>query len=94
MTFAHPKHFRRLQTAQRAAPVTTDRLDDPGHSDLRQHPTPPVAPNQTDRVLRNADIPCAMDTGSALDLSGHDLRDTMVWLRQVPADELAHPRRL
>jgi hypothetical protein len=32
---AHPQHLRRLDAAQRPAPMASDRRDDPGHSDLR-----------------------------------------------------------
>jgi hypothetical protein len=58
---AHPQHLRRFQAAQRPAPPSADRLDDPRHPYLRQHPTPPARPNRTDRVLRNPDIPRATD---------------------------------
>jgi hypothetical protein len=32
---AHPQRLRRLDAAQRPTPIASDRLDDPGHSDLR-----------------------------------------------------------
>src|SRR5215213_8244671 len=38
-----------------------NRIDDPGHPDLRQHPIPP-AKTRTDRVLPNPDISRVTDS--------------------------------
>jgi hypothetical protein len=40
-----------------------NRIDDPGHPDLRQHAIPPVN-TRTDRVLQNPDISRVTDTPS------------------------------
>jgi hypothetical protein len=42
MPLAHAQHLRRLHAAQRPAPPPADRLDDPRHPYLRQHPIPPA----------------------------------------------------
>src|SRR5215210_391352 len=53
--FAHPQQLRRLHAAQLPRLMQPNRIDDPGHSDLRQHAIPPVK-TRTDRVLQNPDI--------------------------------------
>jgi len=62
MALAGSRDFRRFDAAQPSAPIPTDRLDDPSHCDLRQHATPSVPPNRTDRVLRRPVISRGTDT--------------------------------
>src|SRR4051794_16575114 len=43
---AHPQQLRRLYAAQLLRLMQPNRIDDPGHSDLRQHAIPPVKTGQ------------------------------------------------
>src|SRR3954471_15482310 len=43
---AHPQQLRRLYAAQLLRLMRPNRIDDPGHSDLRQHAIPPVKTGQ------------------------------------------------
>src|SRR5215217_373314 len=61
---AHPQQLRRLHAAQLPRLMQPNRIDDPGHSDLRQHAIPPVN-TRTDRVLPNPDISRVIDSLSA-----------------------------
>src|SRR6185436_4881853 len=61
---AHPQQLRRLHAAQLPRLMQPNRIDDPGHSDLRQHAIPPVNA-RTDRVLPNPDISRVTDTARA-----------------------------
>src|SRR4029079_15577654 len=61
---AHAQQLRRLHAAQLLRLMQPNRIDDPGHSDLRQHGIPPVN-TPTDRVLRDPDIPRITNTVDA-----------------------------
>src|SRR3954471_6980401 len=43
---AHPQQLRRLYAAQLPRLMQPNRIDDPGHSDLRQHAIPPAQSGQ------------------------------------------------
>src|SRR3954451_11305207 len=43
---AHPQQLRRLYAAQLLRLMQPNRIDDPGHSDLRQHAIPPAKTGQ------------------------------------------------
>src|SRR6185312_1278335 len=43
---AHPQQLRRLHAAQLPRLMQPNRIDDPGHSDLRQHAIPPAQTGQ------------------------------------------------
>src|SRR5689334_15549043 len=43
---AHPQQLRRLDAAQLPRLMQPNRIDDPGHSDLRQHAIPPAQTGQ------------------------------------------------
>src|SRR4051812_29550340 len=43
---AHPQQLRCLHAAQLLRLMQPNRIDDPGHSDLRQHAIPPVKTGQ------------------------------------------------
>src|SRR4051794_284736 len=43
---AHAQQLRRLHAAQLLRLMQPNRIDDPGHSDLRQHAIPPVKTGQ------------------------------------------------
>src|SRR4051812_8674466 len=43
---AHAQQLRRLHAAQLPRLMQPNRIDDPGHSDLRQHAIPPVKTGQ------------------------------------------------
>src|SRR5215210_4351556 len=58
---AHAQQLRRLYAAQLPRLMQPNRIDDPGHPDLRQHAIPPVN-TRTDRVLPNPDISRVIDT--------------------------------
>src|ERR671928_160018 len=60
MALADAEQFRGLQAAQLTPVIAPDRIDNPGHSYLRQHAIPP-AQNRTDPVLPNPDISRATD---------------------------------
>src|SRR5215213_10831777 len=62
---AHPQQLRRRHAAQLPRLMQPNRIDDPGHSDLRQHAIPPVK-TRTYRVsptLRIAPLGTATMTG-------------------------------
>src|ERR671933_1677894 len=61
MALADAQQFGRLLAAQFTSVPSSDRIDNPGHSNLRQHAIPPAL-NRTDRVLPNPDISRATDT--------------------------------
>src|SRR5215218_8275359 len=44
--FAHAQQLRRRHAAQLPRLMKPNRIDDPGHSDLRQHAIPPVKTGQ------------------------------------------------
>src|ERR671926_571954 len=54
MSLADAEQFRGLHAAQLTPTILPDRIDNPGHSHLRQHAIPPAL-NRTDRVLPNPD---------------------------------------
>src|SRR5919206_1884365 len=62
MALADAEQFGRLLAAQFTSVPAPDRIDNPGHSYLRQHAIPPAL-NRTDCVLPNPDISRATDTG-------------------------------
>src|SRR6185437_810694 len=64
---AHPQQLRRLHAAQLPRLMQPNRIDDPGHSDLRQHAIPPVN-TRTDRVLPNPGISRVTDKAVVLGL--------------------------
>src|ERR671927_1675721 len=74
VSLAHPQQFGCLKAAQFTSVIAPDRIDNPGHSHLRQHAIPP-APNRTDRVLPSPDISPATDNRARLALTVAD----MVW---------------
>src|SRR5918911_1120312 len=61
MALADAEQVRGLQAAQLTPTILPERIDNPGHSKLRQHAIPPAL-NRTDRVLPNPDISRATDT--------------------------------
>src|SRR5919199_981450 len=61
MALADAEQFGGLHAAQLTPVIAPDRIDNPGHSYLRQHAIPP-AQNRTDRVLPNPDISSATDS--------------------------------
>src|SRR5919206_598657 len=61
MALADAEQFRGLHAAQLTPVIAPDRIDNPGHSYLRQHAIPPAL-NRTDRVLPNPDISRATDS--------------------------------
>src|ERR687884_467695 len=63
VSLAEAQQFGRLLAAQFTSVPSSDRIDNPGHSNLRQHAIPPAL-NRTDRVLPNPDISRATDTRS------------------------------
>src|ERR687886_2914080 len=69
MALADAEQFGGLHAAQLTPVIAPDRIDNPGHSYLRQHAIPP-AQNRTDRVLPNPDISSATDTEAAKHLAG------------------------
>src|SRR4051794_30997989 len=46
MPLAHPQQRSSLHAAQLLLPMQLNRIDDPGHSDLRQHAIPPAKTGQ------------------------------------------------
>src|SRR5687768_9338166 len=46
MPLAHPQQLRCLHAAQLLRLMQPNRIDDPGHSDLRQHAIPPAQTGQ------------------------------------------------
>src|ERR671926_205613 len=61
VSLAEAQQFGRPLAAQFTSVPSSDRIDNPGHSNLRQHASPPAL-NRTDRVLPNPDISSATDT--------------------------------
>src|SRR4051794_8937396 len=61
---AHAQQGPCFNAAQLPRLMQPNRIDDPGHSDLRQHAIPP-ANTRTDRVLRNPDISRVTDSGGS-----------------------------
>src|SRR3954449_9545932 len=46
VSLAHAQQLRRLHAAQLPRLMQSNRIDDPGHSDLRQHAIPPAQTGQ------------------------------------------------
>src|SRR3954454_7633373 len=69
---AHPQQLRRLYAAQLLRLMQPNRIDDPGHSALRQHAIPPVKTGQIVCYETVADLvpPVAGETARAMTSSG------------------------
>src|SRR3954451_18801269 len=72
MPLAHPQQRCSLHAAQLLLPMQLNGIDDPGHSDLRQHAIPPA---QTGQIVCSQTVaefvpPVAGETAGAMISSG------------------------
>src|SRR6185312_15229464 len=83
MPLAHPQQLRRLHAAQLPRLMQPNRIDDPGHSDLRQHAIPPA---QTGQIVCSQTVaelvpPVAGETADAMISRGGERPSGFWWAR-------------
>src|SRR4051812_5293658 len=83
VSLAHAQQLRRLHAAQLPRLMQSNRIDDPGHSDLRQHAIPPVKTGQIVCYQTAAEVvpPVAGETAGAMISSGGERPSGFWWAR-------------